>query len=192
MGAASEARNALSEAIQAIPEPDQVHTWLYDAFAARVQQAVDGHGASGTEASEGLPEDLLVRLEQLEKPAYLQHMVGPNLDKERNRLKQDRYKIDKLRAHSRILEPHEKIDPYRAWHGHFADALANDLALLADVRDPDVLSSRLRALLGEKKAVKAKKARARVLATALELAPRLGDAFAVEVPGPAAHDVPRY
>ena len=42
-------------------------------------------------------------------------------DRRRQAEKTLRYKIESLRKHSRILEPHEKIDPYRHWHVYAGD-----------------------------------------------------------------------
>src|SRR5262249_7170660 len=90
-----------------------------------------------------------------------------------------RYKVDRLREHSRILEPHEKIDPYRRWHGRFADDLSRELACLFDVNDRSELLDRLqRLLVGHGKWKRGKEAEPRIVATALQLAPRLGESFA--------------
>jgi hypothetical protein len=89
-----------------------------------------------------------------------------------------RYKIDRLREHSRILEPHEKIDPYRRWHGRFADDLSRELALLFDMEDRTKLAKRLEILLSTKSR---RMPEPRVYATALELAPRLGESFASDL-----------
>ena len=176
LGEVAESRDVMHAGLHAIPNRDDIHTWLCDAFAARMQQAVDN------KPGERLPEELIRRLDQMETPDYLEHLSGPNLDRERQRLKVDRYKIEKMRAHLRVLEPHEKIDPYRRWSGHFVDSLARELAALVDIHDAEHLIDKLRALLREKKRwAKGKSAQTRVLAAALELAPRLGEAFAEEI-----------
>src|SRR5581483_11404598 len=94
---------------------------------------------------------------------------------ERARL--ERYKVEFLRARSKILEPHEKLDPYRHWSGRYADELGRELAALADVTDHAELAGRLEKLLAPPKG-KPRPVEPRVLAAALDLAPRLGEAFA--------------
>ncbi|MFT2604258.1 hypothetical protein ACMWQW_30820, partial [Escherichia coli] len=55
--------------------------------------------------------------------------------------------IDRLRQFSRILEPHEKIDAYRSWHGKYADEISQQLASLSDLNDRAELLNRLSILL---------------------------------------------
>jgi len=133
---------------------DTVHRWFLEAFEYRIQQTLDG-----TADHERLDPSLLERLEQMERF--------------------DRYKVDRLRQHSRILEPHEKIDPYRKWR-RYSDDLNEALSTLSDVADGEELKRRIGALLTRAAVDGGGTAReAWVLATALELAPRLGESFAV-------------
>ena len=93
-----------------------------------------------------------------------------------------KYKADRLRQHSRILEPFERIDPYRRWHQRYGDELSRDLALLTDIQDRDELRSRITQLTRSFAATPAfVSQRLRVLTSALELGPRLGEVYATEL-----------
>src|SRR3712207_555486 len=82
-------------------------------------------------------------------------------------------------AHLRIQEPREKIYAYRHWNDAFPDAQAQELPLLVHIHDPEELKAKLRDMLtGKIRTIKNKIVQMRVLAKALELAPRLGESFA--------------
>jgi hypothetical protein len=143
----------MREAQEKVTRRDDVNNWLLGAFEFRVNEALDGKRGANR-----LPAPMLEILEISDRLA--------------------RYKIDRLREHSRILEPHEKIDPYRRWHGRFADDLSRELALLFDMEDRTKLAKRLEILLSTKSR---RMPEPRVYATALELAPRLGESFASDL-----------
>jgi hypothetical protein len=150
---------------------DEVHRILLDAYAHRIRQAADARANAGP-----LPAELLVKLDGL----------GPV----------ERYKVDWLRRQSRILEPDERIDPYRGdVQIGFYDGLNRALAGLAELRDRDELAERVNRLLQESvKDGASPVAHARVLAVALELSPRIGEKFAREMLGrvvPVLDDRPR-
>jgi hypothetical protein len=154
LGEATLCHDLVRESQQKLTRRDDVNNWLTAAFEFRISEALDGRrGASR------FPEHMLETLEITDRLP--------------------RYKIDRLREHSRILEPHEKIDPYRRWHGRFADDLSRELALLFDMHDRAKLADRLKQLLSGK--TKSRRPEPRVLATALELAPRLGESFAADL-----------
>ncbi len=160
LGERTRSREFIDSAWNRLPTRDEVHRWLIEAFEFRILEAQEGQAGA-----ERLPADLLERLEPMPRLA--------------------RYKIDRLREHSRILEPHEQIDPYRRWHGRYSDDLSRELATLCDINDCDKLRDRLRRLLGPKgKGMIA--VQPRVVITALELAPRLGEVFAAELLAQAA------
>jgi hypothetical protein len=157
LGEASQARQLREQArglLEGRGEHEgDVHVFLREAFGYRIQQALDGKGAAGP-----LPSEQTEYLEQMERV--------------------QRYKADRLRQHSRILEPHEKINPYRLWHSRFHDDLGKALARLPDIFAPAQLVAEIEQLLrqastGEQTGAR----RARVLLTALEVAPRVGEAF---------------
>ena len=131
-------------------KPDPVHQWLFDAYSYRIQSVVSGQGSQGS-----FPDALLNRLDSAERL--------------------DRYKIDRLRQHSSILEPMEKLDPYREWRRRDEKDLQKQLADLFVENDREALAEKLQELLSRKLAIDEK---AQVLTTALELSTRLGETFA--------------
>ncbi len=178
LGENNEARNLLRDAGKELVNADEVHSWLYAAFAYRVQQALDGKPAL-----DRLPDRMLTQLDEIEHPDFLEHVSEPKQLQELKDVQRFlRLKIDRMREKSRILEPFERRNAYSRWHGRFADELTRELADLADQHDRAVLMQRLRQLMkGKQKFKGAPKPEARILTTALELAPRLGQAFGEEV-----------
>jgi hypothetical protein len=157
LGEAAEARRLRQQAAGRLGERDDVHTTLLEAFGYRIDQALEGKPAGGP-----LPP---------EQHEYLEHM---------ERL--GRYKVDRLRKNSRILEPHERIDPYRTWTAHFFNELEKTLANLTDLRDRQELAERIRQLLAHSwKDKAARNKHPLVMIKALELAPRVGEDFTLEV-----------
>ena len=90
---------------------DAVHTYLVAAFGARVDQAI-----AGTASETPLPEELGVQLAALDRVA--------------------RYKVDRLRQHSRILEPLERLDAIGAWIKQQKDSRGPEFAALHEITDP--------------------------------------------------------
>jgi hypothetical protein len=87
-GEASPAANIQRQAMEALPADSPVHELLREAFTIRIAQIREGKSPVGP-----LPKSWQSRYELL---GY-----------------EHRYPIDKLRQHSRILEPTEQIDPYQ-------------------------------------------------------------------------------
>ena len=155
MGEVINGRELLHQATEELDSSELIHLWMGMAFNYRVDQA-----AQGGSNRDALPDDLVRQLEFMERL--------------------DRYKIDRMRQHSRVLEPHERIDPYRHWHRRYTDELFQTLAELKDLLDLKKVEARLRTLLAEH----SEGPRGlRVLATSLEYAPRLGDDFASQLLG---------
>jgi hypothetical protein len=152
LGEAAACHKLLHQTHKELGQRDEVHTWLSAAFEYRIRQALDGKPAAGA-----LPATLR---------GQLQSISGLG-----------RYKVDRLREVSRILEPHENLDPLRKWIAGFADPLGRELATLHDLDDRGALADRLTRLLG-RRTRGPEAAEVRILAAALELAPRLGEAFA--------------
>ena len=150
LGESVHCKEVLEQLSKVLQRSDRVHRWVYQAFQLRIQQALQGQGTDGQ-----LSDDLLAELEDMER--------------------MDRYKIDRLRQHSRILEPHVRIDPYRNWHKRFNDDLGRDLAMLQNVVDRDTLSKQVLSILRKSKEPKHL---ARILSAVLPLAPRVGESFA--------------
>ena len=146
-------RQFMHEALERVKGRDPIHNWLVKAFEFRIEQA-----AKGGNNREPMPLKLMKKLDSMDRL--------------------DRYKIDRLRQHSRVLEPHVRIDPYRRWHGRYRDELVQQLAELNDVLDLKTVEEQLHKLRAE---FPSGPRSARILASALEFAPRLGDAFATNV-----------
>jgi hypothetical protein len=153
LGENDAARDLLARAKALLNSKDDAHVFLYSAFEHRVKQALEGKPHTGA-----LPND------QLE---YLEHM---------ERL--PRYMIDRLRKYSRILEPDQRVDPFRHWTVRTGE-LAKALGELTDLTDRNELALRVEKLLREvPKGAKAADQRARILRAGLEAAPRVGEEFA--------------
>jgi hypothetical protein len=170
LGETSECVKLVEKSKQEMQAKDIVHSWLFQAFEYRIRQALGGKASTGP-----LPQEMLESLEARERFDHL-GLDAATLKKYKDQVKLERYKIDRLRQNSRILEPHEKVEPYRRWHGQYADDLSRELAGLFDIHDRGKLAERLKKLLFPKGKDK-KPVEARILATALELAPRLGEEF---------------
>jgi hypothetical protein len=162
LGEAVACRDLLLQAWQVLEDQDVVHHYLLQAYDHRIQQALKGQAHSGP-----LPAEQLEALERMETL--------------------NRYKVDRLRHHSRILEPQEKIDPYRGAVRRrtmllLGDKLGHELANLPGIADRAELADGIHRLLRQTSSgVKQKMERVRVLGVALELAPRLGEEFAREM-----------
>jgi hypothetical protein len=143
--------------------------WLADAYGYRVDQVAAGKSHAG-----GLPPGLLARLDGLRAKAVSngQNMTDDQLVP---------YSIDRLRFVSRVLEPVEKLDPYRGQKQH-AGKLHEALVGLEHLAEPAVLARRVRELYdGGADGRPTPATRANVLAAALPLAHRAGEAFALEL-----------
>ena len=154
LGESSQANELLLSAEKNLrKKANPVHGWLFKAYQYRIKSAMDGQNTSGS-----LPASLLSDLQKIDRF--------------------DRYKIDRLRQHSNILEPHEKLDPYREWRRREEDDLQRLLASLFDELDRDKLAQQIDQLLERDLNVDE---RASVVTTALELSSRLGEAFALKL-----------
>jgi hypothetical protein len=103
---AAEAQTTLASVIA-----DPVHSYLTAAYAARVEQAI-----AGLPAETPLPDPLGARLAALDRVA--------------------RYKVDRLREASRILEPLERPDAIGAFSKRQHDARGPEFAELRAITDP--------------------------------------------------------
>jgi hypothetical protein len=139
---------------------DDVHSFLLQAFSYRIQQVRAGKGHGGP-----LPTELLEYLEG----------ILPAKALERGDRRTHRYVIDKLRQRSRILEPQEKLDAYRYWHGHDLDPITRDLADLPDILAREELAKRVRELLIKYCPRAGAEMPAAVALAVLQVAPRLGE-----------------
>jgi hypothetical protein len=137
---------------------DDVHSFLCEGYCYRVRQALGGEPHAGP-----LPQRLMDTLQQMGSyKAYI---------------------IDRLRSHSLILEPDQRIDPYGEW-ARWASALENHLGGLPDVTEQRELTTRVGTLL-DRLPVGYDSPRWRSLQVALDLAPKVGAEFADEMLGRA-------
>jgi hypothetical protein len=165
LGDAEAAGRALRSGLAALPKHEPVVGWLGKAFEHRVRQAAEGKPAAGP-----LPAELMRRLDQMGQAGG---------EERRKQEKTNRYKIDALRKHSQILEPHERVDPYRHWRGGLTDA-DRELLKVVDLLDRGELAERMTRLLAARPSgSKPEVATARVVGTALEVSFRLGEPFAL-------------
>jgi hypothetical protein len=164
LGEIEASRKLQEEAKQVLTAKDEAHQALCKAYAYRIKMAQEGKRNSGP-----LPTEDLKHLEQLEQ---LGHKDA--------RLK--RYVVERLWQHSRILEPDQKIDPYRNWNARISD-LEKALADLTDLTDRREIAERVQRLLQSHapKGNKGHEARVSILSTALNLAPRVNEEFALDM-----------
>ena len=159
LGVPEAAGPLLESGLSGLNRQDPVASWVARAFGFRVRRAIEAKPVA-----EPLPAEMIRSLEMLDR-------VG-------------RYKVDRLREHSTILEPHERINPYRHWHGKLADDVVKELARVVDLTDRKQLADRMARLLALKaEGHQAPLQNARVLGTALEVGFRLGESFATGVLG---------
>ena len=154
LGEATKAQELLDSASKALSgkNKDDIHHWLKEAYKHRIRQALEGASNANP-----LPDQLLDYLEQMSKL--------------------DRYKVDRLRQHSHILEPHEQMDPYHSWRRAAEGDMQTELARLFDITDRNLLLKKIQALFQH---AKTEDEQAQVLSRALELSPRLGEKQATQ------------
>lgn len=167
LGAAPESHRLTQEALQTLQRTDDFNAWLCAAFQFRIERAMRDRGTVTS-----LPPELMKRLES-EVPARADR-------NKREQLNMEKYKLKKMLLTFDILEPHERGDPYyRFTEGAATDDLSKELQSLLAVQDRQELLTRLQALLeGKRPLPKAENTSQRIYDRALELAPRLGAAFA--------------
>ena len=102
---------AEATAVLARVAADPVHGYLIDAFTARIEQAI-----AGAPPETPLPDALRTQLADLDRVA--------------------RYKVDRLREASRILEPVERPDAVGAFSKQQKDARGPEFAALGAIADP--------------------------------------------------------
>src|SRR5207244_1157188 len=147
LGEIDASRKLQDEAKKVLTGKDEAHQALFKAYAYRIKMAQEGKRNSGP-----LPADDMAALEK-------------------DRMK--RYLVERLRQHSRILEPEQKVDPYRPWSAKTSE-LEKALSDLIDLTDRKEIVERTNRLLATHapKGNKGVEARVSILSTALNLAPR--------------------
>lgn len=156
LGQGPEAQGLVQAAREQVSENgeivDEVHAWCLDAYDARIQQALGGMAANAP-----LPPELMSRRDDLGRMS--------------------RYKVDRLRQGSRILEPSVGLDPFRDFHRPERSAAFAGFASLPD----DELAERLDEILDrvEKNEPQEDGVREEQLGNVLDLLDLLPEALAV-------------
>ena len=155
LGQAERATDLRDQAQQAIENPDSIHRFLIRAFVARIDQALEGQPA-GT----ALPPDIAAQLNELSKF--------------------ERYKVDRLRQASTVLEPQERLDPVAAFQRGDKDPRGDEFIQLRGQTDIQALAKDIRHLLAVARADDTDlEDRARLLDGLMDFFPLLGEADAV-------------
>jgi hypothetical protein len=153
LGENDAARELIERATAVLGRRDDAPRFLLTAYTYRIEQALEGKPHTGPLPAQDIE--------------YLEHM---------ERLQ--RYVVDRLRQHSRILEPDQRINPYRHWGARISD-FKRALAELTDLTDRAELAGRMERLLAEvPRGATGTEQRAQVLRAGLEAAPRVGEEFA--------------
>lgn len=153
LGQTEQARRLAGAATGALDLGDPVHRFLVGAYRARVTQALDGHPPETA-----LPADLTGELNRLER--FL------------------RYKVDRLRQLSAVLEPQERLDPMVAFHRNEADPRGGELGALRGEADGARLAAAVAALFQQARAAPADE-RARLFDGLMDFFPQLPESQAV-------------
>jgi hypothetical protein len=153
LGELDASRGLLNSAKKTLGELDDAHQFLLEAFDYRIKQALEGKPHTGP-----LPDEKIEYMESMDRLL--------------------RYVADRLRKHSRVLEPDQRINPYRHWGARIND-LERALVELADLTDRQEIVSRVDRLLKDvPKGSKGHEVRAKILRAGLEAAPRVSEDFA--------------
>ncbi len=122
LGAAERARALRSLALAQLDAKEPVHGFLSRAFCARIDLAMEG-----LPAETPLPAPIQGELNSLDK--FL------------------RYKVDRLRQASSVLEPQERLDPVQAFQRGARDPRGDDLAAMRGMTDPALLAAEVDRLM---------------------------------------------
>jgi hypothetical protein len=134
-------------ASRAVPAGDPVHDYLTQAFGARVAQALDAMPAESP-----LPAAISGQLDALGKL--------------------DRYKVDRVRQCSKVLEPHERLDPIDAYRRGELDPRGPEFAGLRGEADGAVIAKGVAEILARARASEVDE-RARLLDGVMDFFPLL-------------------
>ncbi|NTX14105.1 hypothetical protein HUA76_25195 [Myxococcus sp. CA056] len=155
LGQADRARALVASATAALDTKEPIHGFLSRAYGARVAQALEGEPLETP-----LPADISAELNAL---ATFQ-----------------RYKVDRLRQASALLEPSERLDPARAFGRGTRDLRGEEFAALRDIRDAATVTHEVVQLV--RRATGARlpaPERLRLIGGLLETLPRLAPARAL-------------
>jgi hypothetical protein len=148
------AKARLLESVAAKSKPDPANEFLFNAFAWRIENALQGKPHTGP-----LTPEMMARLE--------------TIDADRGNSLGWRYVVDRIREVSWIIEPQERIRADARWQKH-ADELKRTLAELANSNDPKRLVEGYKQLWRSHHSADN---RLVILAHLIPLAPRAGEEF---------------
>ena len=155
LGQADRARSLRAAAQTALDVGDRVNAFLVAALSARVDQALEGQPSDTP-----LPPELSGRLDELQSF--------------------ERYKVDRLRQASAVLEPHERLDPVGAYTRGARYSRGDEFAGLRGVTDARALEAGLEPMIARATAPGiAAEERLRLLDGALDFLPLLPESRAV-------------
>lgn len=190
LGESDEAKELLDSAgtMVSLSHPaDKPHTPAYanafflPAFAYRIEQALQGKLHRGS-----FPPEIAGKIDEIRKlkaefaAANASKGKGGSGDNPGNPYWESLYVIDRLRQESRVLEPNELPQPYRASMA-FDDPRQTELLHLTDITDPADLKLRITRLYKHSLTTKnPKQWRCDLLKQSLPLALRVGEQFALE------------
>ena len=121
-GQSSHARAMAQRAASLLNEKEPIHGFLSRAYAARVEQALEGLAFETP-----LPTAIAAELTDLDQFS--------------------RFKVDRLRRESRILEPRERLDPFLAFQQGGQDPRGNEFAAMRGMDNPTQLAAEVERLL---------------------------------------------
>jgi cellulose synthase operon protein C len=155
LGAVELARDQARQASAWLKPSDPVHGFLLGAYQARIEQA-----AAGLPAETPLPAELGARLNQLERFV--------------------RFKIDRLREASKVLEPQEHMTPFEGFVRQQADPRGEEFAPMRGMADPEALAAAVAAVMQKALAAKiALEERDRLFDGVMDFFPMLPEAVSV-------------
>ena len=140
----------------------EVHDFLLRAFRYRIEEALKGRPHAGP-----LPAEWRAQLDSaIPKGQSTQY----------------RYIVDRMREFSRILEPQEKLEPYRDFTAKQNPPLEQKVGSLGDIKEPGQLQAAVNILLknGVGKPPTPDE-QMTILSEALSLSPRVGESFCLEL-----------
>lgn len=153
LGRVDWARKLRQQSLGALDQNDAVHGFLARAYAARVDHALEG-----LPPETPLPADVSARLNALAKL--------------------DRYKVDRLRQCSKVLEPHERLDPIAAFQRGEADPRGPEFAPLRGATDMEVVSKGVVGIMNKAKSAPVEE-RARLYDGVMDFFPQLAQEVAL-------------
>jgi hypothetical protein len=162
LGDKDRSQNLLREATRVLNKGDAVHKLLLAAYSYRIVQAIEGksHGQ--------LPPEVLGKINEMDEAATKLKPEDP--------MRIHAFLVARMRKHSRILEPQERVDAFRCWKTP-SDDLTKELAKF-HLQENDKVEKEMAKLFKEHKKPKEQFI---LLAAAFELAPRLGGPFTINV-----------